>query len=122
MSRALDGEGLCCFFLDFLLTATQTGAVRMSIAFSYTTAHGSRRMQQRAISQEDIERLLRYGRPVHANQAVRYIFDKRARRRLARTEGQRALKGAENKLDIFAVFSHCCGLITAGYRTERTRR
>lgn len=94
----------------------------MAIAFRDMTNHGARRMQQRAISQTDIERLLRYGRAIHKHQAVRFIFDKAARKRFERDEGRHAIKQAENKLDIFAVFSLSGALVTTGYRTERMWR
>lgn len=94
----------------------------MNTAYLSTTDHGARRMRQRAISQVDIERLLRYGRPIHKHQAVRYVFDKAGRKRLERNEGRQAIRLAEHKLDIFAVFSRTGALVTTGYRTERIWR
>lgn len=93
----------------------------MNFEYSNATLHGARRMQQRAIAASDIERLLKYGRAIHKHQAVRYVFDKSGRQRFERDAGPRAAIYAENKLNIFAVFSLSGNLVTTGYRTERTR-
>jgi hypothetical protein len=48
----------------------------MDNSLRHCTDHGARRMQQRAITEQDIERVVRYGRRIHKHQAVRYLFDK----------------------------------------------
>lgn len=85
------------------------------------TDHGARRLQQRGISTADVERVVRYGKPLHKHGAVRYYLDQTGRRRLQDVEGDSVMRQAANKLDIFVVVSRSGALVTAGYRDGRMR-
>lgn len=93
----------------------------MRTTFTSITEHASTRLQQRAISSDDVERVLTYGRRVRVHGAMRCFMDQTARWQLLKAEGAAALKRAANKLDIFGVVSDAGALVTAGYRTRRVK-
>jgi predicted DNA-binding protein (UPF0278 family) len=98
---------------------TMNAIASMTSTITGITDHGSKRLQQRAIRAEDVERVLNYGHRVRVHGATRCYMNQAARRELLETEGRDAVKRAANKLDIFVVVSDEGRLITAGYRTRR---
>lgn len=80
------------------------------------TQHARVRMQQRGIGPEVIEDLLDYGRVVHDHRGAEIVFfDHAARRRLAREQGDEAIK----RLGTYAVLGSNGQVYTVGHRTRR---
>lgn len=86
------------------------------------TQHARIRGQQRAISPMLVDLLLQFGTYEHSgNGTSKYFFDKSSRRKLLAHAGPLA-KGLEEHLDLYAVVSSDCSVITVAHRTERIRR
>ncbi|MBP1180923.1 hypothetical protein [Methylobacterium sp. PvR107] len=87
------------------------------------TIHAQERLQQRAIPPLVIELLEEFGSPERCGQAERLIFDKAAKRRLARhLGGERGLRMVEPWLHVYAVLADDGHLVTAAHRRRRHRR
>ena len=86
------------------------------------THHASIRSQQRAISPMLVDLLMQFGTSEPAGDgASRVFFDKAARRRVKAYAGP--LAGILNEhLDVYAVVSSECRIITAAHLHERIRR
>jgi hypothetical protein len=86
------------------------------------TGHARARMQQRGIRAEALDCLLEFGREAfdHRGHAVILYLDKRARRRLARTQPGR--KDVERLARCYAVLSREGEVITVGHRYRRIGR
>lgn len=88
----------------------------------YLSPHAQARMQQRAISAEALERLLDFGTVRHlARDKEIVFFDKKARKRLARSD--RALaREAERLVRTYAVLGGNGIVVTVGHRYRRIQR
>ncbi|GJE53065.1 hypothetical protein GOFOIKOB_6141 [Methylobacterium tardum] len=90
---------------------------------SIMTIHAQERLQQRAIPPLVIELLEEFGSIERCGHAERLIWDKAARRRLARhLGGERGLRMVEPWLHVYAVRSDDGHLVTAAHRRQRHRR
>jgi hypothetical protein len=85
------------------------------------TKHAEVRMQQRGISRDVVELLLRYGNCRENNCGGEiYSFSKKARKRVARKLERKALSRLDHCWDAYAVL--CEGqIVTCGHRTQRFR-
>lgn len=87
------------------------------------TQHSCARMQQRSIPPVVVDWLLRYGARSPAGSGTeRVALDHRGRRELEREIGTWAYLRLEQKLDAFLLVDPSGALVTAGYRTRRSRR
>lgn len=87
------------------------------------TRHAQVRMQQRGIGAEALEDLLAYGRAVHDHHGAEIVFfDHAARRRLAREQGEEALRRLGKRLRAYAVVGPDGEVRTVGHRSRRIRR
>lgn len=87
------------------------------------TQHAAARMQQRGITEQTIECLVRYGSKAHDHQGgVVVYFDKQSRKRLKDGLGQQLLRKMESQLDAYAVISEYGEIVTVGHRTKRINR
>ena len=87
------------------------------------TRHALARMQQRGIGADVLEDLLAYGRAVHDHHGAEIIcFDRAARRRLAREQGEEALRRLGQRLAAYAVIGSDGEVRTVGHRIRRIRR
>lgn len=87
------------------------------------TQHARVRMQQRGIGPEVIEDLLDYGRVVHDHRGAEIVyFDHAARRRLAREQGEEAIRRLGKRLATYAVLGSNGQVYTVGHRTRRINR
>ena len=85
--------------------------------------HSTARMQQRCIPPLLVDWLLRFGTRWPAGGGTeRVALDHRGRRELEREIGAWAYLRLERKLDAFILVDASGALVTAGYRTVRTRR
>lgn len=90
---------------------------------SMTTAHGRRRLQQRAVPPLVVGLLEEFGSSVRAHGAERLIFDKAARKRLKHhLGGERGIRVVEPWLSVYAVVSDDGHLITVAHQHQRHRR
>ena len=84
------------------------------------TQHARVRMQQRGIGPEAVEDLLDYGRVVHDHRGAEIVFfDHAARRRLAREQGEDAIRRLGKRLATYAVLGANGQVYTVGHRTRR---
>ena len=89
---------------------------------SCITKHAEVRMQQRGVSAEVLDLLLRYGRRTRAGKGAEIVFfDKWARRRILNMPGRGAIRRDTKQLKSYAV---CKGeiVLTAGKLYKRVRR
>ena len=87
------------------------------------TRHARVRMQQRGIGAEVLENLLAYGRAVHDHRGAEILFfDHAARRRLARAEGEQAIRRLGKRLAAYAIIGADGEVRTVGHRIRRIRR
>jgi hypothetical protein len=84
-----------------------------------TTGHAARRLRQRSIPPVVIDWLIEFGAEEHSHGAVRYSFDKRARRRLRQYVGAAGLKEMNKAFNAYAIVGGDGSVITASYRTRR---
>ena len=85
------------------------------------TRHAAARMQQRALSQLQIDLLMQFGHTESIGHgATRVYFDKRSRRQLRAYAGSLA-PAIEAHLDIYAVVANEGHLITVAHRIQRVR-
>ena len=85
------------------------------------TKHAEVRMQQRGISRDVVELLLRYGNcRVNISGSDIYSFNKKARKLVAKKLGKKELSKLDHCWDAYAVL--CEGrIVTCGHRTQRFR-
>jgi hypothetical protein len=85
--------------------------------------HARQRCKQRSISPAIVEWLAAFGTSLPAGDgAERLIFDKPARRRLARNLGRSIFNRIEEYLDAYVIRAIDGEIITSGWLTERVRR
>lgn len=78
------------------------------------------RCQQRGISREAVDVLLKYGRRRHTRDGISYSMDKRARQRAQKHMGQAAYNRLDGQLDCYIVTSlDGTDIITAAHRLRR---
>ena len=86
------------------------------------TKHAEARMQQRGVTQEALDLLLDYGARAPAGKGAEIVyFDKKARDRLMKKSGSRAIRPGSKQLKSYAV---CKGamIVTVGKLYRRVRR
>lgn len=88
----------------------------------YTTDHARTRMQQRAIAEQDLHWLERYGRKDYHQGARIYYFDQRALRRLQTNENvnPQTLDHLKNKYMVCALETPT--IITVGHKCRHFKR
>lgn len=87
------------------------------------TNHASVRKQQRGISADVLEFLLRFGKVCHDKQGAEVIhFDKRSKQRCESVLGKAQFRRVEGNLDVYAVRSLDGALLTVGHRSRRLPR
>lgn len=84
--------------------------------------HASVRLQQRSIPPTVVDWLLKYGSSVRQDGAEIIIFDRAAKKRLAREMGRALVPRLGKMLDAYVVISNDGRVVTAGYRRRRIRR
>jgi len=86
------------------------------------TEHAKIRMQQSAISREMLDTLLTFGKTrFNGNGTEIVTFPKTAVRRLRASLPRDMYLTIERHLDLYAVISTTCNLVTAGYRTRKLK-
>ena len=89
----------------------------------YPTKHMIERCQQRGISQEVVEVLLKYGRRRHSGGGISYSMDKRARQKAQKHMGPVAYSRLAGQLDCYIVTSlEGSEVLTVAHRLKRRRR
>ena len=88
------------------------------------TDHARRRMRQRAIRPKALDCLFEFGREAfdHTGHAVVLYFDKKARRRMARSVRGPSAKELDRLAGTYAVVSSKGEVITIGHRHRRLNR
>jgi len=86
------------------------------------THHAKRRFRQRAIPQEAIDFLMRFGSSARSHGAERIFFDKAARRRIERELPADAWRKCTRYINTYLVLGDSGSIVTAGYRTKRFRK
>jgi len=87
------------------------------------TRHARVRMQQRGIDATVLDDLLAYGCAVHDHHGAEIVFfDHAARRRLAREQGEEAIRRLGKRLAAYAVIGSDGEVRTVGHRFRRIRR
>jgi hypothetical protein len=87
------------------------------------THHARVRMQQRGISDDALDLLMRYGRTAHDHHGhVLLHMDRRARRAALRACGRAAGPMVDRVLGLYAVLGTDGVVITVGHRYRRIRR
>lgn len=86
------------------------------------SAHARARMQQRGIRSDALEALLAFGseRHLHSKGRELVFFDRKAKKRLARTDPA-AAREAERFIRTYAILGSDGTVITVGHRTRRVR-
>ena len=86
------------------------------------TKHMVERCQQRGISRDVVELLLKYGKRQYSRGGISYAMDKRARRRARICMGGSVYSRLDGQLDCFVVVSlDGTRLLTAAHRHRRYR-
>ena len=112
--------------MDPIANATAAGPTTQrapSSSPSGITAHARARMQQRGIRSEALEALLAFGseRHLHSKGRELVFFDKKAKKRLARSEPD-AAREAGRLIRTYAILGSDGTVVTVGHRYRRVRK
>lgn len=84
------------------------------------TQHARVRLQQRGIPHDVVNELLDFGREIHNHHGSSVLyFDRQARERLRRAQGDANYRRLESHLNAFVVIGRHGQVVTVGHRTRR---